>query len=129
MTIARSKLTGSMIKNGTINTSSLNNDAPYALINVPPNIQTGDYTLRASDNGSVVYMNSGSTQTLTIPTALVAGFNCSVIQAGAGQVTFVGSGGMTINEPDSKTKISKQYASITVYIEATNNCIIGGYTA
>jgi hypothetical protein len=103
--------------------------ASYALINIPPNIQTGDYTLQSTDNGGVVYMNSSSTHTLTIPTALTAGFNCSVIQAGSGQVTFTGSGGMVINEPDSKTKIAKQYASITVYIEATNNCIVGGYTA
>ena len=101
----------------------------YATKNSAPNNQTIAYTLQTSDNGGVVTVNSATGVNVTVPTALTAGFNCLVLQLGAGQVTFVGSGGMTINEPDSKTKTAKIYAGVSVYVDATNNCILSGYTS
>ena len=55
------------------------------------NDQTDNYTLQTSDAGKVVVMNKGSAVNLTVPASLGAGFTCSVVQKGAGQVTFVAS--------------------------------------
>ena len=52
------------------------------------NEQTGTtYTLVAGDNGKVIKFTSGSAITLTLPSGLGEGFNCSVVQYGAGQIT------------------------------------------
>jgi len=60
---------------------------------------------------------------------LGAGFSTTVVQVGNGQVTFVGTGGMAVNEPDGKLHTAKQYASVGVIVDATNNSILSGYTA
>ena len=43
--------------------------------------------LLASDNGKIITFSSGSAITLQVPT-LFAGFNCMIIQTGAGLVTL-----------------------------------------
>ena len=80
------------------------------------NDQTGTtYTVAASDNGKVVVLNNASAITVDIDTGLPAGFNCSFVQKGAGQVTFAGTA--TVNNRQSHTKINGQYgvASIVAY--------------
>ena len=50
------------------------------------NEQTGTtYTLVAGDNGKVIKFTNGSAITLTLPSGLGEGFNCSVVQYGAGK--------------------------------------------
>ena len=53
-----------------------------------PTEKTADHTLTNDDNGTVVVMNSGSAIKVIVPSGLATGFNCSVIQKGAGQVEF-----------------------------------------
>ena len=80
------------------------------------NDQTGTtYTVAASDNGKVVVLNNASAITVDIDTGLPAGFNCSFVQKGAGQVSFAGTA--TVNNRQSHTKINGQYgvASIVAY--------------
>ena len=76
------------------------------------NDQTDNYTLQTSDAGKVVVMNKGSAVNLTVPANLGAGFTCSVVQKGAGQVTFVASS-TTINNRQSHTKIAGQHGVAT----------------
>src|ERR1051326_6716360 len=65
------------------------NGSALAFKNAEINTQTGTtYTLLASDNGKIVTCDNGSAITVTVPSGLGAGFNCLVIQIGAGQVTF-----------------------------------------
>lgn len=93
------------------------------------NDQTGTaYTLLASDNGKVVVLNNGSAVTVTVPSGLGVGFNCSFVQKGAGQVTFSASS-TTINNRQSHTKINGQYgvASIVAYVADT--FVLAGDTA
>jgi hypothetical protein len=90
------------------------------------NDQTGTtYTLLASDNGKVVTFNNASAITLTVPSGLPVGFNCLVLQKGAGQVTFTTSA-TTINNRQSLTKTAGQYAVASLISIASNSFVTGG---
>ena len=83
------------------------------------NPQTGTtYTLTASDNGKVVTLNNASAITVTLPEtsteALAAGFQCVLIQRGAGQVTVAKEGSDTIESKDSNLSLTGQHSVATV---------------
>jgi hypothetical protein len=92
------------------------------------NDQTDNYTLQTSDAGKVVVMNKGSAVNLTVPANLGAGFTCSVVQKGAGQVTFVASS-TTINNRQSHTKIAGQHGVATLISTAADVFVLAGDTA
>ena len=92
------------------------------------NDQTDDYTLLASDNGKVVVMNKASAVTVTVPSGLGAGFNCSFVQKGAGQVSFSASS-TTINNRQSHTKINAQYGVASLLAYADDVFVLAGDTA
>ena len=92
------------------------------------NTQTVAYTLAATDNGKIVTINSASAVNVTIGTAVgSAGFSCTVIQLGAGQVTFVASS-TTLNSANG-LKISAQHGAATIFCYATNTFNIAGNLA
>jgi hypothetical protein len=95
------------------------------------NDQTGTaYTLLAGDNGKVVVLDNASAVTVTVPSGLGAGFNCSFVQKGAGQVSFDNdSGATTINNRQSHTKINAQYGVASIVAYATDTYILAGDTA
>ena len=92
------------------------------------NDQTDSYSLVATDAGKVVVLNKASAVNLTVPSGLGAGFTCSVIQKGAGQVTFVASS-TTINNRQSHTKIAGQHGVATLIATAANVFVLAGDTA
>ena len=93
------------------------------------NDQTGTtYTLVAGDNGKVVVLNNASAVTVTVPSGLGAGFNCSFIQKGAGQVSFSASG-TTVNNRQSHTKINAQYGVASIVAYAADVFVLAGDTA
>ena len=92
------------------------------------NDQTDNYTLQTSDAGKVVVMNKGTAVNLTVPASLGAGFTCSVVQKGAGQVTFVASS-TTINNRQSHTKIAGQHGVATLVSTASDVFVLAGDTA
>ena len=93
------------------------------------NDQTGTaYTLLVGDNGKVVVLNNGSAVTVTVPSGLGAGFNCSFVQKGAGRVTFSASG-TTINNRQSHTKINAQFGVASLVAYADNVFVLAGDTA
>ncbi len=92
--------------------------------------KTADHTLVASDNGKVIVMNKASAVTVTVPSGLGAGFNCSFVQKGAGQVSFDNnSGATTINNRQSHTKIYGQYGVASLVSYADNVFVLAGDTA
>lgn len=95
------------------------------------NDQTGTaYTLQASDAGKVVVLNNASAITVTVPSGLGAGFNCSFVQKGAGQVSFDdNSGATTINNRQSHTKINAQYGVASLLAYAADTFVLAGDTA
>lgn len=67
-------------------------------------------TVALADNGMVLRCTSALTLTLPAVGSLPDGFNCMVLQASTGQVTFSG----TYNNRNSFTKTAGQYAITTV---------------
>ena len=55
------------------------------------NSKTSSFTLAATDNNKLFFINSSTTVTVTVPT-LSVGFTCQFIQLGAGTITISGSG-------------------------------------
>lgn len=93
------------------------------------NAQTGTtYTLQGSDNGVIVTCNNAAAITVTVPSGLGAGFNCMVVQKGAGQVTFSPSS-TTVNNRQSHTKTAGEKAIVTLFADVANNFYLGGDTA
>lgn len=102
----------------------------YQLTPQAINTQSGTtYTLRSSDNGKVVVFTNGSAVTLTIPSGLGAGFNCSIIQYGAGQVTVSAGAGVTLRLRALANKTSGQYASASLLSVVANEYLFAGDTS
>ena len=93
------------------------------------NDQTGTtYTLASTDNGKVVTLNNGSAITVTIPTGLGDGFNCLLVQKGAGQVTVTKAGGGALNNRSTQTKTAGQHAIVTLVHIGSEVYILSGDT-
>lgn len=69
-------------------------------------------TIALTDNGLILRYTGTSAATFTLPAAgtLPEGFNCMVLQASTGQITFGG----TFNNRNSFTKTAGQYAIATI---------------
>jgi len=98
-------------------------DTGYRITSNAIKAQTGTtYTFLESDNGKVLTFNNGSAVTVTIPTALPVGFNCTAIQLGAGQVGFTAASGLTLQSYGSQYRLIGQHASATI-IEYSENIV------
>lgn len=80
---------------------------------------TGNLTLSATHNGSVLVSTSATAINITVPTGLPTGFNCTIVQDGAGQVTVVASS-TTINGRNG-LKTAAQHAVIAIVPTTTAN--------
>jgi hypothetical protein len=90
------------------------------------------HTLAEADDGKVLLFTNGSAITLTIPAGLTLGHSCTVIQQGAGQITFTPSS-TTLRNRQGHTKTAGQYARVGLihYQESSvsNFYNLGGDTA
>jgi len=87
------------------------------------NSQSGTtYTILATDNGKVIQSTGASAMTITIPTGLPTGFNCTVVQMGAGQITFTG----TYVNRTGFTKSASQYSVISILHFGSNSILVTG---
>jgi hypothetical protein len=92
-----------------------NNTATSTIAGFAANINAqigATYTLTAADNGKIITFSNACT--VTVPSTLFAGFNCFLLQKGAGQVTIAGATGVTINNRRTLTKTAGTYAIATV---------------
>lgn len=83
------------------------------------NIQEGDYTLTPSDMNSVVVFASETAVDCTVPQDLGVGFNCLVLQAGEGTVTFVPDG-TTIQSADDAYSLRTQFSGASLLMWSDN---------
>ena len=68
-------------------------------------------TLALSDNGNILRFTVSTPVTLTLPASgIPEGFNCMVLQSGAGQITFSG----TFNNRNGFNKTAGQYSIVTI---------------
>ena len=92
--------------------------------------KTGDYTLALGDENTTILMDKATAVTVTIPTnssvAFAVGTQISFVQTGAGQVTFSGASGVTLNSDTSKTKILVRYGVASLIKTATDTWVLFG---
>jgi len=83
-------------------------------VNVNPGQSDKDagYTLTSADRNTYI-RSTGSAITITVPDVLANGDSVNFIQAGAGQITFAGSG-VTINSKGGNLKTSAQFSGATI---------------
>jgi hypothetical protein len=83
---------------------------------------SANYSITSADNGKVIQSTSASAIIITIPTGLPTGFNCTVVQMGAGQVTFSG----TYLNRTGFTKTASQYSVVSILHLGSNSIIVTG---
>lgn len=120
--------TGNILSLGSIQSDKLTTTRYIASSSIVITESGTSRTLSATDNGSVIMCTSGSATTITVPTGLDVGFNITLIQAGAGQITFSASS-TTINNRQSHTKTAGQWAVTSLFQRTTNNFVLAGDTA
>jgi len=95
--------------------------------------QAGAYTFVLGDAETLVKMTGGSPVNFTIPlnssVAFPLGTQLNVLQEGAGQVTIVGTGGVTVVSEGSKFKTKAQWAIATAIKLDTNTWVVVGNLA
>jgi hypothetical protein len=89
--------------------------------------KTTDYTLILTDAGTVVVVNSASARQVTVPNnttvAYPIGTVIRLLRRGAGTLTVVAAGGVTLRTPFT-AEISTQYGSAELLKIATNEWIV-----
>jgi hypothetical protein len=83
---------------------------------------SANYSITAADNGKVIQSTGATAITISIPTGLPTGFNCTVVQMGAGQVTFSG----TILNRTGFTKTASQYSVVSILHLGSNSILVTG---
>jgi hypothetical protein len=79
--------------------------------------KTGNYTATAADNRRIIIFNAASNVTLTLPNSLTEGWECGILQMGAGQVIVSVTGG-TLLSRSGHTRTAGQYARASVFVES-----------
>jgi hypothetical protein len=82
-------------------------------------------TLSATDNGKIIYCTSGSATTINCAAGLGVGFNCTIIQGGAGKVT-VAANSQTLVSYSSLFSTMGQYAVISLICPVANTFVAAG---
>ena len=136
---------GAYIQSGYVNNSNTANSLSFynganesmtitsdgnVVFQVGINAQTGTtYTTVLADQSKLVTLNNASAITLTIPAnssvAYPVGTKIDFAQLGAGQVTFAGAGGVTVNGTPT-LKLRDQYSAATCIKIATDTWLLVG---
>lgn len=80
--------------------------------------KTATYAAVLGDNRTFFTMSVASANTFTVPSTAPVGWECAVLQIGAGQTTIAVGGTGALRHPDSHTKISKQYGMVYLKVYA-----------
>jgi len=136
---------GAYIQSGYVNNSNTANGLSFynganesmtitsdgnVVFQVGINAQTGTtYTTVLADQSKLVTLNNGSAITLTIPAnssvAYPVGTKIDFAQLGAGQVTFAGASGVTVNSTPT-LKLRAQYSGASCIKTATDTWLLVG---
>ena len=94
------------------------------------NSRSDSYTLALTDAGKFIKMTKGTANNLTVPpnssVAFPVGTEIEFMQYGAGQVTLVPAGGVTIRNSISGTKTTKEYSLASIKKLDTDEWVSGG---
>lgn len=93
--------------------------------------ETASFTFSAAQAGRLVPCNSGAAMNATVPanatTAFAVGTTLAIWNQGAGAVTWVASGGVTLNQDASLTLVSNGQHAVSFAVKvATNTWVVSG---
>ena len=99
------------------------------IAHIAPNSIVGAYTFVAADDGTIIEKNDSAGVNVTIPpdssVNFAVGTQIVVIQTGAGQTTFVGGSGVTVNATPG-LKLRAQWSSAVCIKRAANTWVVLG---
>jgi hypothetical protein len=99
--------------------------APSQVSGVTISNKTAAYELVAGDRSSLI--QADGTFSITAPASTVpVGTRVDVVNTGTGTITFVGSGGLTIQSKDNKTSLAQQYAAATLFFTSNTTALLVG---
>jgi hypothetical protein len=101
------------------------------LTNLTLNAVPDSYTLALADAHKLIVLNKATALTVTVPTdstAFAIGDQVNLLQTGAGQVTVVGAGGVTVSSQGAKLKLNGQFSIATLIKIASNSWVLVGNT-
>ena len=105
-------------------------DAKAAAVVTIPADKTADYTLVLGDAQSSIGVDSGTAKNVTVPlnssVAYPVGTLIEVRQVGAGQVTIVATGGVTLRSAGGALKTRVQYSAVQLLKVATDTWSVAG---
>ncbi len=84
------------------------------------------YTLKDTDNGKTLVFAAAADVALTVPAGLGTGFQCALVQGGAGQVTVSAGAGAAVSNRQGQTKTAGQYAVMSLLAIAPDNYALAG---
>ena len=87
---------------------------------------TTSRTLTAADNGTMIYFTSSTAVTVTTASGLGAGFTCTLVQGGAGQITVAQGASTTLVSYSSLVKSAGQYSVISAVCPIANTFLLAG---
>jgi hypothetical protein len=96
-------------------------------------VKTASYTATTADNRRRIVFNSASAVTLTLPNSLPDGWECGIVQMGAGVVTIAVASGGALLSRSSHSKTAGQYAQAYVFVASNSGTaaqiVLGGDTS
>jgi hypothetical protein len=98
----------------------------------PINIQTASYTVQVSDctePETFIFMNSTSSNALTVPTGLSSGSLINVIQYSSVQTVIVAGSGEGLNSMGASLSIGGQYQGASILIVNSSVALVTGSLA
>jgi hypothetical protein len=119
---------------GTDTTDTLTNKTITGIIYtqtiLTPTFTTNAYTLVLGDQGDILLASNGATAgTINVPlnstVAFPTGTQITVVQTGAGQISFAGISGVTVNATPG-LKLRAQYSAATLIKTDTNSWLLIG---
>jgi len=116
------------IKRIDIDTSGTINMQNNMISNYSLNIinKTDSYTLSDQDNGKIITFNSSIPIILTIPAGLPVGFHANILQTGIGQIDFVASNGVVLNNINNLFTTVDTFSMANIMSYANNTLLLSG---
>lgn len=102
---------------------------PDASLDVTINLQADAYTLVAGDKSKIIEFNKGTDAAINLPADMAVGFNCTVVQVGAGKAVLTPASGATLRQSQSLTKTRQQWSVLTLYVRANSGGSAAEYVA
>lgn len=95
--------------------------ARQAATTLAPVSRTGNFTLAATDAGTLQDCNSASTITVTLPNNMPVGRVFTFRQSSVGEILFSPASGATLQAPGGATRSNGQFATVLLIVVSNSS--------